>query len=75
MPGAKDYAKDLAVWHAAIAALPNMLAAPSGGWIRDTFQKVACGCQCGFGYVVLYSVAAVYFALCAVFVLRIKGVK
>jgi hypothetical protein len=46
-----------------------------GGLIRDFFQNVHCGCVCGFGYVMIYLVASVYFLLCAGFITRIKGVK
>eukprot|EP01135_Chromosphaera_perkinsii_P001676 Nk52_evm53s208 gene=Nk52_evmTU53s208 len=74
LPVDGDNAKDLAVWHTAMV-LPQLTATPLGGLIRDMFQNVGCGRDCGFGYKVLFFVTALYFMLSAILTLRIKGVK
>lgn len=63
----RDVSRDMAVWHNALV-LPQVLATPIGGVIRDTVSGEA-------GYITLFLVTCVYFVLSAVFVTRIKGVK
>ncbi|WAQ95202.1 hypothetical protein MAR_027892 [Mya arenaria] len=68
----RDKAKDIAVWHQALI-LPNALATPVGGFILDYFQSV--DCKIGLGYIILFSVTAVYFCLSGIFVTRIKRAR
>ncbi|KAH3869719.1 hypothetical protein DPMN_032889 [Dreissena polymorpha] len=72
LPKDRDKAKDIAVWHQALI-LPNALATPIGGFILDYFQSV--NCELGLGYVILFSVTAVYFSLSGIFVTRINLAK
>lgn len=37
----KEHAKDLSVWHQALV-LPQLIATPLGGVVRDYFQQVGC---------------------------------
>merc|ERR1719498_1951782 len=79
-----DRAKDLAVWHQAMV-LPQLIATPIGGAIRDGVARIACGgtgpkddCDqggCAVAYTTLFAVTAVYFLLSAAFVFRIRGVR
>ncbi|XP_052781577.1 uncharacterized protein LOC128218081 [Mya arenaria] len=72
LPKDRDKAKDIAVWHQALI-LPNALATPVGGFILDYFQSV--DCKIGLGYIILFSVTAVYFCLSGIFVTRIKRAR
>jgi len=67
LPSAVDVSRDMAIWHNAMV-LPQLLATPVGGAIRDMFHGET-------GYVALFVVSALYFALSAAFVMRIRGVK
>lgn len=75
LPKAKDYAKDMGLWHIA-ATLPQVTAAPIAGVLLDTFQRV--GRQHGqptLGYTVIFTLAVLYFALGTLLVSRIKGAR
>ncbi|XP_070544400.1 uncharacterized protein [Ptychodera flava] len=72
LPTDKDRAKDIAIWSFAFV-LPQVLATPTGGIIIDMFEYV--NCEIGLGYIILFSVTAVYFLLSGAFVTRIVGVK
>ncbi|XP_031552180.1 uncharacterized protein LOC116289408 [Actinia tenebrosa] len=72
LPDDKDKAKDLAIWHQALV-LPQAIATPIGGIIIDVFERWRC--DIGLGYIILFLVTSVYFALSGVFVLKIKKAK
>lgn len=72
LPHDKDKAKDIAVWQQALI-LPNALATPIGGIILDYFQSV--DCELGLGYIILFTVTALYFCASGVFVFKIKKAK
>eukprot|EP01134_Creolimax_fragrantissima_P003566 CFRG3566T1 len=74
LPDNRENARDIAVWHSALV-IPNMIAAPIAGILRDTFQEVGCGCECGLGYIVVFLNASVYFLLSGLFVLKIRGIR
>ncbi len=83
LPKASDRAKDLAVWHQALI-LPQLIATPIGGIIRDQvtqhscgdhFDKNGCKVSCGSAYVALFCVTTVYFILSGLFVTRIRKIK
>ncbi len=71
--------QDLAVWHQALV-LPQMIATPIGGVVLDAFANQTClsssGCSVALnGYILLFSLTALYFVLGSLFVLRIRGIK
>lgn len=72
LPAEKDKAKDLAVWHQALV-LPQAIATPIGGIVLDTFEHY--GCRIGLGYIALFVITSVYFAISGYFVTRIKRAK
>eukprot|EP00112_Aurelia_sp_Birch-Aquarium-sp1_P018645 Seg447.10 transcript_id=Seg447.10/GoldUCD/mRNA.D3Y31 product="hypothetical protein" protein_id=Seg447.10/GoldUCD/D3Y31 len=72
LPEEKDKAKDLAVWHQALV-LPQAIATPIGGIVLDTFEHY--GCRIGLGYIALFLITSVYFAISGFFVTRIKRAK
>ncbi|EGD75037.1 permease transporter [Salpingoeca rosetta] len=85
LPNERDRAKDLAIWHQALV-LPQLIATPIGGAIRDGITRVACSgpstspnhckkAHCPAAYIVLFSITAAYFLLSALFVRRVRGVK
>lgn len=84
LPDETTRAKDLAVWHLSFV-LPQFLATPIGGVIRDYAAKSlckasidgedTCAIQCATPYVILYSITAGYFLMCALCVRYIRGVK
>eukprot|EP00049_Salpingoeca_infusionum_P015215 m.292347 g.292347 ORF g.292347 m.292347 type:complete len:560 (-) comp15838_c2_seq1:28-1707(-) len=86
LPSDTDRAKDLGIWHQAMV-LPQLIATPIGGLIRDEVSRVSCGTgsadspnhcnesHCATAYIVLFSVTAAYFLLSALFVLKIRNVK
>eukprot|EP00730_Choanoeca_flexa_P018961 TRINITY_DN9248_c0_g1_i3.p1 TRINITY_DN9248_c0_g1~~TRINITY_DN9248_c0_g1_i3.p1 ORF type:complete len:236 (+),score=33.59 TRINITY_DN9248_c0_g1_i3:71-778(+) len=85
LPNEAERAKDLAVWHQALV-LPQLIATPIGGAIRDGIAKLACDdvfdhpheCQaahCNVAYVTLFVLCSVYFLLSALFVFQIRAVR
>ena len=69
-------AKDMGVWHVSLV-LPQLLATPLGGFLRDAFQEAG---KKGnehtmLGYTVIFLVSFVYFAMATCFVNKIKAVK
>jgi MFS family permease len=75
LPSQDDYAKDMGVWHVSFT-LPQVLAAPIGGVLLDTFQRI--GRQSGqpnLGYTVLFVLAFVFFLLGTVLVRQVKGAR
>ena len=57
LPNQHDNAKAIALWHSALV-IPQMTAVPLGGLIRDGFQHVGCGEECGLGKLLLHCAAA-----------------
>lgn len=83
LPDETTRAKDLAVWHLSLV-LPQFLATPIGGLLRDYTAKTlchapegqdVCAIRCATPYVILYSVTAGYFLLCALCVACIRSVR
>eukprot|EP00045_Choanoeca_perplexa_P009027 m.85299 g.85299 ORF g.85299 m.85299 type:complete len:535 (+) comp14720_c0_seq1:119-1723(+) len=85
LPDEANRAKDLAVWHQALV-LPQLIATPIGGAIRDGVAKMACddvfshphqceAAHCSPAYVTLFVMCAVYFLLSALFVMQIRAVR
>uniref|UniRef100_A0A1I8GEV6 PB1 domain-containing protein n=1 Tax=Macrostomum lignano TaxID=282301 RepID=A0A1I8GEV6_9PLAT len=72
LPDENDKSRDIAVWQQALV-LPQALAVPVGGIILDLFERV--NCKIGLGYIILFSVTAVYFVLSGLFVMRIQRAK
>ncbi|PAA57694.1 hypothetical protein BOX15_Mlig012053g2 [Macrostomum lignano] len=72
LPDDNDKSRDIAVWQQALV-LPQALAVPIGGVILDAFERL--NCAAGLGYIILFSVTAVYFVLSGVFVSRIRRAK
>ncbi|XP_065067004.1 uncharacterized protein LOC135692684 [Rhopilema esculentum] len=72
LPEEKDKAKDLAVWHQALV-LPQAIATPIGGIVLDTFEHY--GCRIGLGYIALFIITSVYFAVSGYFVTKIRRAK
>jgi len=50
--------------------LPQAIATPIGGIILDVFERWRC--DIGLGYVILFLLTSIYFALSGVFVTKIK---
>lgn len=67
LPSDADVSRDMAIWHNALV-IPQLLATPIGGAIRDGFSGEK-------GYVILFLITCVYFSLSAFFVTRIRGAK
>ena len=73
LPDPETRAKDLAVWHLSLV-LPQFLATPLGGVLRDVVAQTACPepepgvCKtgCAAPYMTVYGVTAAYFLLCAI---------
>ena len=75
LPSEEDYAKDMGVWHVAFT-LPQVLATPIGGVLRDRFQAIGAGAGMPYlGYQVIFALAFAYFLLGTVLVRRVKGVR
>lgn len=75
LPSQDDYAKDMGVWHVAFT-LPQVLATPIGGVLRDQFQLVGRGIgQPNLGYTVIFTLAFAYFVLGTVLVRKVKGAR
>jgi MFS family permease len=75
LPSQENYAKDMGVWHIAFT-LPQVLATPIGGGLRDHFQRVGRHLGLPFlGYSVIFGIAFVYFVLGSVLVRQVKGAK
>ncbi|KAK3750931.1 hypothetical protein QZH41_015019 [Actinostola sp. cb2023] len=72
LPAEKDKAKDLAIWHQALV-LPQAIATPIGGIILDVFERWRC--DIGLGYIILFLLTSVYFALSGIFVMKIKKAR
>lgn len=72
LPDEKDKAKDLAVWHQALV-LPQAIATPIGGIVLDGFNHVSC--RWGLGYIILFLITCVYFAISAYLVRFIRRAK
>ncbi len=53
--------------------LPQAIATPIGGIVLDTFEHY--GCRIGLGYIALFLITSVYFAISGYFVTRIKKAK
>ena len=67
----------MGVWHVSLV-LPQLLATPLGGFLRDAFQSI--GRARGeertmLGYSVIFLLSFFYFALATWFVNKIKSVK
>merc|ERR1712216_633448 len=67
LPSEEDVSRDMAIWHNALV-LPQLLATPIGGLIRDMFPMKT-------GYIVLLLVTCIYFGLSAYFVRKIEKVE
>ena len=50
--------------------LPQVLAAPTGGFILDFFEQF--NCSIGLGYIILFALTSLYFFLSGVLVVMIK---
>ena len=74
-PSKDDVARDIALWHLALV-LPQIFASPFAGLLLDTFQEVGhnAGIEC-LGYTVIWSIAAVYFALGCGLIRQVRGIK
>lgn len=75
LPKADDYAKDMGLWHIA-STLPQVAAAPIAGLLLDYFSRL--GHAHGLptlGYLVIFSIAVIYFMLGTVLVSKIRGVR
>nr|XP_047122666.1 uncharacterized protein LOC100204497 isoform X2 [Hydra vulgaris] len=72
LPDDRDIAKDLAVWHQALV-LPQAIATPIGGIVLDGFNHV--NCHWGLGYIILFLITCVYFAISAYMVRFIRKAK
>jgi MFS family permease len=75
LPNKEDYAKDMGVWHIAMT-LPQSLAAPIGGLLLDTFQRV--GKANGLptlGYTAIFVLTLLYFVPATVLINRVRGVR
>ncbi len=70
LPSRDTAGKDLGIWGIA-ATVPQVLAPLIGGPLLDTFNLR----QANSGYIVIFSVAAVYLAMGSVLVWRIKGTR
>lgn len=66
LPSDADVSRDMAIWHNA-SILPQMLATPIGGALRDAVGGEA-------GYTALFIVSGSYFLLSAAFVTRVSKV-
>ena len=71
--GTQSVAKDISLWHSAIV-LPQIIATPLAGWIRDGFESVgkANGIEC-LGYKIIFAICIVYFLAGAEMTRRIQG--
>ena len=75
LPSTDDYAKDMGVWHVALT-LPQVIATPIAGFLLDRFQIIGKGSGLPtLGYMVIFALAVIYFALGTYFVRRIRVVK
>ncbi|MBI5956339.1 MAG: MFS transporter [Chloroflexi bacterium] len=75
LPSADHFAKDMGIWHIA-TVFPQVIAVPIAGPLLDNFQRV--GKASGYlnlGYVVIFIIAIMYFALGTYFVSRIKRAR
>eukprot|EP00127_Corallochytrium_limacisporum_P001543 Clim_evm4s65 gene=Clim_evmTU4s65 len=66
--------RDLAVWHLSLV-LPQTIATPIGGVIRDYFQHVGCATECNLGYRILFAITTTYFIIASSLIFKIKGIK
>ena len=53
--------------------LPQAIATPIGGIVLDTFEHY--GCRIGLGYIALFIITSVYFAVSGYFVTKIRRAK
>ncbi|KAI9094329.1 major facilitator superfamily domain-containing protein [Phlyctochytrium arcticum] len=61
LPSGKDAAKDMSLWHSALV-LPQIVATPIAGWIRDLGQEWGeTWGVVGLGYKIIFSLCVVYF--------------
>ncbi len=72
LPQQESQAKDISLWHSAIV-LPQILATPVAGWIRDEFQFLGKGKVECLGYKVIFFISIIYFFLGAEMTRRING--
>lgn len=70
--GGHDAGKDLGLWNLAMA-IPMCVAAPTAGYLLDTFNRSAPGGTTG--YTVLFLLAAAYLAAGIACVLKIRSVR
>lgn len=81
LPNKADAAKDMGVWHISMT-LPQSLAAPLAGALLGLFSRSATGSSAGTevhyalgGYMVIFSLAALFLILAAVLVRNVRGVR
>ena len=55
-------AKNISIWHSAIV-LPQIIATPIAGYIRDSFEFVGKGSIECLGYKVIFFISIIYFIL------------
>ncbi|KAI9199400.1 major facilitator superfamily domain-containing protein [Polychytrium aggregatum] len=74
LPSGRDAARDISLWTVAMV-LPQIVATPIAGWVRDEFQGLGSSwnLQC-LGYKCIFAICVVYFALGAEFTRRIEGI-
>ncbi|KAJ3040675.1 hypothetical protein HDV00_010568 [Rhizophlyctis rosea] len=75
LPRAEDAARDMGLWHASLV-LPQVVATPVAGWVRDLVQPVGerWGVEC-LGYRVIFVVCVGYFLGGVWVTRRIEGVR
>jgi len=69
MPSARSYARDMGIWHVALVG-PQLTSAPQGA-LLDWGNRMGDG----FGYTVVFGIAAACFMLGVVLVSRIRGLR
>ncbi|KAI9202632.1 uncharacterized protein BJ171DRAFT_559034 [Polychytrium aggregatum] len=74
LPSKDDAARDISLWHTALV-LPQIVASPIAGWVRDGFQPLGTqwDVQC-LGYKVMFSVCLLYFLAGVGITRRIAGI-
>jgi len=75
LPSVNDHGKDMGLWHMAVV-LPQVIATPIGGFLLDQFQLAGAARNIPhMGYIIIFSIAVVYFILGSIFLQQIKGLN
>lgn len=75
LPSMNDHGKDMGLWHVAVV-LPQVIATPIAGFLLDHFQMTGAASNIPhMGYIIIFSIAVVYFILGSIFLQQIKGLS